>query len=63
MVTPGDRKIVVPRPGRGFAPPGVSARYAAFDVTPARYVSAIITDREICRPPYGESLRRAAARR
>ena len=26
-------------------PPGVGARYAAFDVTPARYVTAIVTDR------------------
>jgi methylthioribose-1-phosphate isomerase len=47
--------------GHSIAPPGVSARYAAFDVTPARYVTAIVTDRGVCRPPYGESLRRAAA--
>ncbi len=45
--------------GHAIAPPGVSARYAAFDVTPARYVTAIVTDRGVCRPPYGESLRRA----
>jgi methylthioribose-1-phosphate isomerase len=47
--------------GHSIAPPGVSARYAAFDVTPARYVTAIVTDRGICRPPYGESLREAVA--
>ncbi len=29
----------------------------AFDVTPNRYVSAIITDRGIARPPYTESIR------
>ncbi len=46
--------------GQPIAPAGVSARYAAFDVTPARYISAIVTDRAICRPPYAESLRRAA---
>ncbi len=46
--------------GQSIAPAGVSARYAAFDVTPARYISAIVTDRAICRPPYDESLRRAA---
>ena len=42
--------------GQAIAPAGVSARHAAFDVTPARYVTAIVTDRGICRPPYGESL-------
>jgi methylthioribose-1-phosphate isomerase len=46
--------------GQSIAPAGVSARYVAFDVTPARYVTAIITDRGICRPPYAESLRAAA---
>jgi len=48
--------------GQAIAPSGVSARYAAFDVTPARYVTAIVTDRGVCRPPYGESLRAAASR-
>jgi methylthioribose-1-phosphate isomerase len=47
--------------GQAIAPAGVGARYAAFDVTPARYVTAIITDRGLCRAPLGESLRRAAA--
>jgi methylthioribose-1-phosphate isomerase len=47
--------------GQAIAPAGVSARYAAFDVTPARYVTAIVTDRGVCRPPYAESLRAAAA--
>ena len=47
--------------GHSIAPAGVSARYAAFDVTPARYITAIVTDRAVCRPPYGESLRVAVA--
>jgi methylthioribose-1-phosphate isomerase len=47
--------------GQSIAPPGVSARYAAFDVTPARYITAIVTDRGICRPPYEESLARAVS--
>ena len=47
--------------GQAIGPAGVSARYAAFDVTPARYVTAIVTDRGICRAPYGESLRAAEA--
>jgi methylthioribose-1-phosphate isomerase len=48
--------------GRAIAPQGVSARHVAFDVTPARYITAIVTDLGICRAPYGESLRRAAGR-
>jgi methylthioribose-1-phosphate isomerase len=47
--------------GQTIAPAGVSARYAAFDVTPARYVTAIVTDQGVCRPPFAESLRAAAA--
>jgi methylthioribose-1-phosphate isomerase len=47
--------------GHAIAPAGVGGRYVAFDVTPARYITAIITDQAVCRPPYGESLRRAVA--
>ncbi len=47
--------------GRSIAPAGVTARYAAFDVTPARYITAIVTDQGICRPPYLESLAQAVA--
>jgi methylthioribose-1-phosphate isomerase len=47
--------------GQSIAPPGVVARYVAFDVTPARYISAIVTDRGVCRPPFGQSLGAAAA--
>jgi methylthioribose-1-phosphate isomerase len=47
--------------GQSIGPAGVTARYAAFDVTPARYVTAIVTDRGICRAPYGESLRAAGS--
>ncbi len=38
------------------APDGVRAAHPAFDVTPARYVTAIITERGVARPPYQESL-------
>ena len=48
--------------GQAIGPAGVSARYAAFDVTPARYVTAIVTDRGICRAPYERSLREATGR-
>ncbi len=41
--------------------PDVDVANPAFDVTPARLVTAIITERGIARPPYTESLRRLAA--
>ena len=44
--------------GQRIAPEGVQAAHPAFDVTPARYVSAIITERGVARPPYEESLAR-----
>jgi methylthioribose-1-phosphate isomerase len=40
--------------------PGTRVENPAFDVTPARYVSAIITDHGVARAPYSESLRRLA---
>lgn len=43
--------------GIAVAPQGVNVRNPAFDVTPHRYVSAIITERGIARPPYSESLK------
>jgi methylthioribose-1-phosphate isomerase len=44
-----------------LAPEGVQIANPAFDVTPNRYVAAIITERGVARPPYQESLRRLAA--
>jgi len=46
--------------GSRIAPEGIAVRHPAFDVTPARLITAIITDRGVLRPPYGESLKRAA---
>ncbi len=40
------------------APRGTPVLNPAFDVTPARYVTAFITERGIVRPPYAESLAR-----
>ncbi len=45
--------------GRRIAPVGVAVANPAFDVTPARLVSAIITERGVFRPPFAESLSRA----
>ena len=43
--------------GRSIAPEGIEARHPAFDVTPHRYVTALITERGVARNPYRESLR------
>ena len=45
--------------GTQVAPDGMRAAHPAFDVTPARYVTAIVTEQGICHPPFGESLRDA----
>ncbi|HVI08453.1 MAG TPA: S-methyl-5-thioribose-1-phosphate isomerase [Candidatus Binatia bacterium] len=47
--------------GRQMVPDGVMVENPAFDVTPAKYVTAIVTERGIARAPYGESLRALAA--
>jgi methylthioribose-1-phosphate isomerase len=39
-----------------LTPEGARVRNPAFDVTPAKYVTAIITERGVARPPYHESL-------
>jgi methylthioribose-1-phosphate isomerase len=46
--------------GRPAAPEGASVANPAFDVTPARLVSAIVTERGVHRPPYERSLRAEA---
>jgi methylthioribose-1-phosphate isomerase len=43
--------------GRRLAPEGVAVRNPAFDVTPHRYVTAIVCERGVARAPYGDSLR------
>ncbi len=52
--------------GVRLVPDGVTARHPAFDVTPARLVTGIITEAGIARPPYAETLKawvtRAASR-
>jgi methylthioribose-1-phosphate isomerase len=49
--------------GRRLAPEGVAVRNPAFDVTPHRYVTAIVCERGVARPPYAESLARLAGGR
>ena len=48
--------------GVAIAPEGVAVSNPAFDVTPHRYVSAIITERGVTTPPYTESLRKLCER-
>jgi methylthioribose-1-phosphate isomerase len=43
--------------GRQLTPHGVGICNPAFDVTPAKYVTAIITERGVLRAPYAESLK------
>ncbi len=46
--------------GEPTAPDGVEALNPAFDVTPHRYIEAVVTENGVCRPPYLESLKLAA---
>jgi len=45
--------------GVQIAPAGVRAAHPAFDVTPARFVTAIVTEQGVHRPPYDAALRTA----
>jgi len=49
--------------GVPIAPEGTDVRNPAFDVTPNRYVTAIVTEHGVARAPYNESLRELAARK
>jgi methylthioribose-1-phosphate isomerase len=60
----GDSIAIEQRPAREIThvgnrqvmPDDVSVANPAFDITPAKYITAIITERGIARPPYGSSL-------
>ena len=62
----GDEIPIEQRPARevthvfgvAVAPEGMEVENPAFDVTPARYVTAIITERGVAYPPFEESLAR-----
>ncbi len=45
--------------GKSIAPAGISARNPAFDVTPHRYVTGIVTETGIVYPPFVKNLRQA----
>ena len=52
----GSEEITAIR-GQSIAPAGVQVANPAFDITPAHYVTAIITERGIARLPYESALR------
>ena len=47
--------------GVQVAPENIAVANPAFDVTPARYVTAIVCERGVAHPPYEESLKRMAS--
>ena len=47
--------------GRRLVPPGAAVDNRAFDVTPARLVTAVVTEAGVARPPYGRALARLVA--
>jgi methylthioribose-1-phosphate isomerase len=46
--------------GKQMTPHGVAIENPAFDVTPAKYVTAIITERGVLRAPYEQSIQNMA---
>ena len=49
--------------GVAIAPDGIGVENPAFDVTPARYVTAIICEKGVARAPYEESLKALATKK
>ena len=56
-----DKSEVLAPFGNAIAPAHFHARNPAFDVTPAQYLSGVITENGIVRPPFDINLRRAVA--
>jgi methylthioribose-1-phosphate isomerase len=56
-----DPEEIVTLAGQRLGPKEVLAFNPAFDITPAAYISAIITEQGVLRPPFTRSLRRFAA--
>src|ERR1700761_2099193 len=55
-----DAREVTHSNGKQMTPDGVGIENPAFDVTPAKYITAIITERGVLRAPFGESIRAMA---
>jgi methylthioribose-1-phosphate isomerase len=54
-----DEVLALEQDGKPIAPRGSRARNPAFDVTPHRLISAIVTEVGVLRPPYASSLAEA----
>ncbi len=52
-----DAREVTHIEGVPIAPAGVRVGNPAFDVTPHKYVTALVTERGVVRPPFVENLR------
>ena len=57
-----DAREVTHMGGTRLVPEGAKVWNPAFDVTPARLVAGIITERGICRPPFTESLKHVCSK-
>lgn len=57
-----DAREVTHSNGKQMTPDGVGIENPAFDVTPAKYITAIITERGILRAPYEQSIAEMAKR-
>ena len=55
-----DPREVTHSNGKQMTPDGVGIENPAFDVTPAKYITAIITERGVLRAPFGDSIRAMA---
>ncbi|MDD5713056.1 MAG: hypothetical protein PHY31_09935, partial [Smithellaceae bacterium] len=51
-----DAEEVLTVKGNRLAPAGIEVRNPAFDVTPHRFISAIITEAGVVRAPFAETL-------
>ena len=56
-----DQREITHIGGSRLTPEGANTRNPAFDITPHRYITGIITERGIFRTPYSESLKSAFA--
>ena len=56
-----DPREVTHSNGRQMTPDNVGIENPAFDVTPAKYITAIITERGVLRAPFSESIAAMAA--
>jgi methylthioribose-1-phosphate isomerase len=57
-----DDREVTEIDGVRVAPLGVKVYNPAFDITPSKFITGIITEAGVCYPPYEESIREAVAK-